>query len=107
MGWWDASALRYIPQRRGLYLVAVAYNGTQQVADQGLVDVVAYKNGAATFEAFMRWIASGSSYGPNGGASGLILMNGTSDYLELWGGTTRVGGLTGSGFLGVVFAGSA
>lgn len=100
-GWWDASALRYIPQRPGLYLVTISFSATVAINDQLLADVCAAKNGTADVRAFSRWVASGSSYGPISSASGLIPMNGTTDYLEAFGGSNRSGGCAGTMYLGV------
>jgi hypothetical protein len=102
-GWWDSTNNRYVPQRPGLYLVTVAFLATEALADQQVADVAAITNGPALTPVYSRWIASGSTLGPDGGASGLVLMNGTTDWLEIWGGTTKFAGCTGSEYLGVAF----
>lgn len=109
-GWWDAGAKRFIPQRKGLYLVSIAWFGEQSVEPAHWSDICAAKNGALIVSIFSRQQSASNAAGPEGGTSGIVVMNGTTDFLELFGGCVNgaaVGGgpLQGIGFLSIAYLG--
>jgi hypothetical protein len=109
-GWWDAGAKRFVPQKKGLYLVTIAWFGEQSVEPAHWSDIAAAKNGVVVGSIFSRQQSASNAAGPEGGTSGIVQMNGTTDFLELFGGCVNgaaVGGgpLAGIGFLGIAYLG--
>lgn len=108
--WWDAANHRFIPQLPGVYLVSVAFQGAQAVTEKKWSDVLAAKNGVALPNVFSRQQSVSSEVGPEGGASGLVEMNGSTDFLEIWGacvngGAVGGGPLAGEAILGIAYFG--
>lgn len=88
-GWWNTSLARYVPQLAGRYLATAGYSGTVAgPGGTGLVDFAVYKNGARVAgTGQMREQAPAASWGGEYVVTGQFVMNGTTDYLEMFGGT--------------------
>lgn len=108
--WWDAENHRFTPQKKGIYIVSVAFAGGQAVEKEKWSDIVAFKNGAALANVFSRQQSVSSLVGPEGGCTGLVKMNGSTDYIEIWGacvngGAVGGGPLAGTAILNVAYLG--
>jgi len=82
--WWDAVNYRYVPQIPGYYRFdySVGLNGTSPTILQSSL----LKNGATSHIGFrMLGTFSTTAGGMGGGASVVLSMNGTTDYVEVWG----------------------
>jgi len=92
--WWNAGNQRYIPQIEGWYGVNVVFTAASTTASIPLSVVAIYKNGSQE-QAFAQRspnVNSLQSYG-----SWIVYLNGTTDYLELWGRTYTATSPTGTG----------
>lgn len=82
--WWDAANYRYIPQIPGYYRFdySVGLNGTSVVILQSSLQ----KNGATINMGFRLLGTLATTVGGMGSAASiLVLMNGTTDYVEVFG----------------------
>lgn len=81
-GWYDSTTTyRYTPQRAGYYFFYWACNFSLGV-DGGPLRVYLYKNGISYVQTLER---ASSIQAQTSQISGLIPMNGTTDYVEFWG----------------------
>ncbi|HEX3391943.1 MAG TPA: hypothetical protein VHS55_05230 [Solirubrobacteraceae bacterium] len=85
-GAWSAENHRYTASKPGIYSVSVSFQGEETVPVGGWTDVTAAKNGVSVGSIYARNMSSSGSAGPEGGCTGLVSMNGTTDFLELFGG---------------------
>ena len=85
-GYWNAANFRYIPQRVGRYLVTAYFIGTAAGAAGCVFWDLAISRNSVTSTAFTTRVPASTSYGPSISITGQYTMNGTTDYLELWGG---------------------
>jgi hypothetical protein len=87
-GWWDSANARYIPKVAGRYLVTAGYSGTVAgVGGTGLVDFAVFKNGARVpFTGQQRFQMPATTWGGEFVITAQYVMNGTTDYLEMFGG---------------------
>jgi hypothetical protein len=92
--WWDAGNQRYIPQIEGWYGVNVIFTAVSTTASIPLSLVAIYKNGFSvkSFAERSANINSLQAYG-----SWFVYLNGTTDYLELWGRNYTATDPTGTG----------
>lgn len=102
--WWDPVGHRFVPQKPGIYLVSVAFEGFESVAAGKWTDVAAARNGVLLGDVFSRQMSSSGEAGPEGGCTGLVKMNGTTDALEIWGGALMAA-LKGEAFLAIAYLG--
>ena len=94
-GWWNTGQARYIPKVAGRYLATAGYSGTVAgTGGGGLVDLAIFKNGARLPNTgLIREYMPPTNWGGEFCVTAQMVMNGSSDYLELWGGaTTALGG---------------
>lgn len=70
----NTTTYQIVPKKAGYY--SIAYNATADTSSSNAL-AVAYKNGVAIFRGWQ-----GTGYG--GAGAGLVYMNGTTDYLELY-----------------------
>lgn len=106
-GWWNTGTARYVPQLPGRYRTDAWFQGTAAGAAGALIwDLSISKSG--TLVAIDRRTAS-TSYGPDLTISYPVRdMNGTTDYLELWGGQTATAtSMTGTQVFHIVYEGPA
>ena len=78
---YDTTNYRFTPNKAGYYQVNAGFDAFGNSAGNGTFLLVPYKNGATTNIYLSQFISSGVSM--NG--STLISMNGTTDYLEIFG----------------------
>jgi hypothetical protein len=94
--WWDAANYRYIPQIPGYYRFdyAIGLNGTTvSILQSSLL-----KNGATIHTGFrLLGTLSTTVAGMGGAASKVEYMNGTTDYVEVWG---QINASSGTNFFG-------
>lgn len=83
--WWNTTSKRYIPQLAGRYLVTAYFSGAA-VGGAGDVnnDIQIRKNGSTV--ATDRRQPAATNYGPELSITYQVALNGTTDYVELWGG---------------------
>jgi hypothetical protein len=105
-GWWDSVNARYIPKVAGRYLVTAGYSGSVAgVGGTGLVDFAVFKNGIRVpFTGQQRFPMPSTSWGGEFVITAQYVMNGTTDYLELFGGATSA--LTGNERLEICYLGA-
>lgn len=86
-GWWNTSSKRFIPQLAGRYLLtAYCSGGAVGGAGDTINDLAFCKNGVTSPLACVRRVpAALSTYGPELAITYQVIMNGSSDYIELWG----------------------
>jgi hypothetical protein len=93
MGWWNPLTHRYTPQTSGFYNIGVSYVDSVTALASGLaIDLGIFKNGAslpAKSDLPVRIESSNSALGAQGTGSWLVEMNGTTDYIEVWGNSTE------------------
>jgi len=77
--WWDATNHRYTPQKAGMYLVGVGLYATG--TSISVNDSVIYVNGVEMYRASQE---GGAGVGTLV-VTGLVPMNGSTDYIEGWG----------------------
>jgi hypothetical protein len=108
-GWWNPATHRYTPGLAGIYSVSVAFQGLETVPSGGWTDVAASKNGTSLGNIYARNMSSSASAGPEGGCTGYVNMNGSTDFLEVWGGAHTGGGASVKGivFLAIDYVGPA
>jgi hypothetical protein len=86
-GWWDSVNARYVPKVAGRYLVTASFVATIAGTGSGSADLGVGKNGSASpLQAFMRVPIPTTPYGVDFGVTGQYVMNGSTDYLEVFGG---------------------
>jgi hypothetical protein len=87
--WWDSTNKRYTPQLAGRY-TAKAYFAATAVGDAAtLWDLEIAQNSVTAYTAAPLWLnrlPSSISYGPNITVVAEFIMNGSTDYIELFGG---------------------
>lgn len=83
-GYWSTANARYVPQRAGRYLVTGSFVGNIAGANSSLFDLAIYKNGSSLVE--MNRVPGSSTYGPAQSITAQVACNGSTDYIELWGG---------------------
>jgi hypothetical protein len=105
--WWNGGTHRFTPQKAGIYFASCAFQGFETVPVGGWTDVTVAKNGTSLGDIYARNMSSSASAGPEGGDAGLVKMNGSTDYLELWGGahTGTGASVKGAAFLAVAYHG--
>jgi hypothetical protein len=89
--WWNTTNKRWIPQQAGFYMVGGFFVASVGVTTTNFIDLLVTKNGGsvAPFGAFrMEKGSAAGTVGIQGGFSYPLLMNGTTDYIELWGNST-------------------
>jgi hypothetical protein len=94
--WWDAVNYRYTPQIPGYYRFdfAIGHNGT--TITQTITDL--YKNGGLLFRGYrILGISATTTAGIGGSSSRIDYMNGTTDYVEVFG---LVNASSGTAFFG-------
>lgn len=94
--WWDAANYRYVPQIPGYYRFdySVGLNGTSVTILQSSLQ----KNGVTqNFGVRLLGTLSTTSAGMNADSSILVFMNGTTDYVEVFG---QVNAASGTSFYG-------
>ena len=91
-GWWVAGEHKYIPKRKGVYLVGTSFVATTVLEAGKLVDIGPAKNGALVGGAAFRFIGQGGGIGAEGGYAVIVEMNGTTDALTAIGNTTQAAG---------------
>jgi hypothetical protein len=92
--WWDAGNQRYIPQIEGWYGVNVVFTAASTTSSIPLSVAAIYKNGSQE-QAFSERSANINSLQAYG--SWFVYLNGTTDYLELWGRNYTATSPTGTG----------
>lgn len=89
-GWWSAGLARYIPQLAGSYAATGYFHGTAAgTAGQTFWELGINKSGA---NQAMQRIPLSSTYGPEINVMTAVECNGTTDYIELWGGVGNAAG---------------
>ncbi len=89
--WWDATNTRYVPQVAGLYLVTVAFNASVVYQASTLwTDIGWIRNGLPGDGWYVRTVAGTTAWGPILAFTGVVHMNGSTDYLEAAGGIGRI-----------------
>jgi hypothetical protein len=99
-GWWNSTSERWIPQVAGYYWVNAGFVASIAQPAGNFTDIYIIKDstglgGGAL--AYGRAEAADSSAGPEMSASAIVYMNGTTDYLEIAGGSTTAG-ITGTAY---------
>jgi hypothetical protein len=90
-GWWNVSSSRYEPKVAGRYLATAGFVATIVGTGSGMCDLAVVKNGSpSTVMGITRVPMPPASYGVEMQVHGQFVMNGTTDYLELWGGATTL-----------------
>lgn len=94
-GWWDTTNKRYVPKLAGRYLCVANFVGGAYSATNSYLDLVVAKNGAAVSAGAQRSLQTGGSImGPEVSVVTTVVMNGSTDYLEYWGGYYTGGSTT-------------
>jgi hypothetical protein len=109
-GWWNTGTKRYVPQVAGRYSVSADFTGTAAGVAGGFWDLAVSRNGAtgaapATNGAYLNRQPSSATFGPDMQSCGEFIMNGTTDYIELFGGASSGTAITGSEVLNIVYIG--
>lgn len=104
--WWNTGTARYVPQIAGRYLVTAQFHGTAAgTAGATVWDLVITVNGAAVTT--NRYPVN-TGYGPELLVAGQVILNGSTDYVELWGAqSASATAITGTERLDIAFLGSA
>ncbi|GAC1524610.1 MAG: hypothetical protein NVS3B1_12560 [Marmoricola sp.] len=103
-GYWDSTNARFTPQRAGRYLVTAYFNGSAVGAAGTFWDLAVRKNGASA-PTWLNRLPSSNAYGPNIVTTAQIAMNGSTDFIELWGGQGAGGSVAGDERLEIVYLG--
>lgn len=108
-GWWNTTTKRYVPQRAGRYLVSSFFNGTAVGSSGSFWDLAPVKNfgGGAQQLTWLNRLPSSNSYGPNITAHAQFVMNGSTDFIELFGGQGSGSSVNGDERLEILYLGSA
>lgn len=102
--YWNTTSKRYIPLVAGRYAVVGSFAGTTVGSTGAIVDLFIYKNGAVWGHGMRH--PSNSAYGPQITVTEQVTMNGSTDYIELWGGHGGAGpGITGVERLSICYLG--
>lgn len=102
--WWDGTNHRYKPQLAGRYLVHAFFNGTAVGGSGTFWDLGVAKNGALN-PIWLNRLPSSTAYGPNIVTTAQLVMNGTTDYIELFGGQGNGSAITGTERMEIVYLG--
>jgi len=101
--YWDGTNFRFTPQKAGVYQISAGINFASAI-DQGVFIIAIYKNGSVVYESSPSQ-SGASSQGAS--TSGLLTLNGSTDYIELFAyrsgaGSVNIGGNAASTFLTAV-----
>jgi len=106
--WWNTTSKRYIPQLAGRYLVSAYFDGAVPGSSGSFWDLAPVKNrGLAGAVTWLNRIPSSSVWGPNITAHAQFVMNGTTDWIELWGGQGSGSSVAGAERLEILYVGPA
>lgn len=100
-GWWDNTNKKFTPTKAGNYFVAATL---QSASASASLQVSIYKNGVSAIAG--EYQAPGSNVVST--VSGIVAMNGTTDYLEVYGYhsiTANIGGVTSNNFANFTYLG--
>lgn len=89
--WWEPTNKRWIPKQAGFYMTGCMFLGSVGLTSTNFVDILVAKNGASVAPFGAARLEKGSAAGTvgvQGSVSYPILMNGATDYLEMFGNST-------------------
>jgi hypothetical protein len=82
MTWWDTTNKKFLPTVGGLYRFTARANLVSLAADKEFI-LMLYKNGSEARRG-IRMLGAGASASPGGEVNGVIRLNGSTDYVEVW-----------------------